>query len=213
MNPLSEILRTFASTPLAPSSRIFASSSTGTRAQRRRSVASSAMRALIIPKLISIRRLLQRRGERQADPAVLDPPHLCPDDAMVKELQRQPLTYVRNVREDHHCARFRHVDQLDHVLAAAEFEHGGVRDRRRGASPAVRRSARFSLRGIIEPSRTKPDATRPMPPHSGEADLSQRRLRIGLRRRVAIIGGCCRRDWRLLRRGVWMVGTWGIRLK
>src|SRR5690348_2837712 len=128
MKPFSEMLRTLASTPLAPSSRIFASRSTGTRESRLRSVTSSAIRALIIPKLISIRDLPQRSREGQADTAVLDPSHLCPDEAVVNKLQWQPFTYVRNVREDDHRARFRHVDQLDDMLAATKFHDSGAGD-------------------------------------------------------------------------------------
>src|SRR4029079_13748642 len=129
MQPLSEMLSTRASTPLATSSRIFASSSTGTREKRRRSRSSSAMRALMVTKLISIRQLLQRTSERQADPPVLDPPHLCRDEALVKEVQKQPFTYVGNVREYDHRARRADVDEANDMLAAAELEHRRVRQR------------------------------------------------------------------------------------
>ena len=43
--------------------------------------------------------------ERQADPPVPDPAHLCRHDAAVKDLQRQALADVRRVRENHHRAR------------------------------------------------------------------------------------------------------------
>src|SRR3954451_14341897 len=128
MKPRSEMLSTFASMPLAPSSRILASTSPGSRAKRLRSDSSSAMRALIIPKLISTRQLLQRGGEGQSNPAVLDPPDLGRDEPLVEQLQGQALADIGHVREDDHRARFRDVDQPHDVLAAAKLEHCGVRD-------------------------------------------------------------------------------------
>src|SRR6185295_3338041 len=130
MKPLSEILSTRASTPLAPNSRILASSATGTREKRRRSLSSSAMRALIVTKLISTRGLLQRSRERQADAAILHPPHLCRDEALVKQVQGQPFADIGGVREDHHRAGRGDVDQARDVLAPAKLEHGGARQGR-----------------------------------------------------------------------------------
>ena len=148
----------------------------------------SAIRALIIEKLISTARLLQRSGEGQADAAVLHPAHLAETRPRSSSWSVSCSPICGTCGKDHHSARRRDVDQADDVLAAAELQHGGARDRRVARSRCARRSVRFTLRGIIPPSRLKLDATRYMPPH-GTAEPSQRRLRIGLRAdHVPIVG-------------------------
>src|SRR5687767_8341687 len=127
MNPLSEMLRTRASTPLAPSSRIFASSSTGRREKRLRSLWSSAIRALIMEKSIPIRHLLQRSSEGHTDPPVFDPPDLRCHEALVKKLQGQGFADVRDVWENDHSSGFRDVDEPNHMFAAAKFHHRRAR--------------------------------------------------------------------------------------
>src|SRR4029078_1709328 len=89
MKPRSETLRMVASTPLAPSSRIFASSSIGVRPARRRSGPASALRALNAVKFISTGALLARSCEGQADAAVADPADLGDDHPPLEQLQRQ----------------------------------------------------------------------------------------------------------------------------
>src|SRR5207253_8294421 len=117
-------------TPLAPSSRIFASSSTGLRSTcRRSSLSSSAIRALIVTKLISIA-LTQRGCEGDADASHLHPAHLCPHAAAVKQLEMQAFADVGDILEDDHCSGRRDVDQTDHMLAATEIEHRRARQRR-----------------------------------------------------------------------------------
>src|SRR4051812_16156107 len=105
MKPRSEMLRMVASAPLAPSSRIFASSSIGVRPPRRRSGPASAMRALNAVKFISTGALLARSCEGQADAAVADPADLGDDHSPLEQLQRQALANVGDVREEHHRAR------------------------------------------------------------------------------------------------------------
>src|SRR4051794_15719968 len=129
MNPRSETLITVASMPLAPSSRIVAPTSTGVRSPRRRSLAS-AIRALNVVKLISKGPLLPRGGERQADPPVADPPDLGHHHAPLEQLQRESLADIGDVREQHHRARRRDVDELDDMLATAKLEHRSIRQRR-----------------------------------------------------------------------------------
>src|SRR4051794_2031766 len=129
MKPRSETLITVASTPLAPSSRMVAPTATGVRSPRRRSLAS-AIRALNVVKLISKGPLLPRHREGQADPPVANPPDLGHHHAALEQLQGKPLADVGHVREQHHRARRRYVDELDDMLAAAKLEHRGVRQRR-----------------------------------------------------------------------------------
>ena len=106
---------------------------------------------------------------------------------MVKKLQGQALTDVGHVREDHHRARFRDVDEPDHVLAAAELEDRSVRDRRVAQLLHVRRSAAFSARdhSAIENEAGRHSTCLPI---YGDSHLSQPRLRIGLRQSVTADG-------------------------
>src|SRR3954453_11430985 len=129
MNPRYETLITVASTPLAPSSRMVAPTSTEVRSPRRRSLAS-ATRALNVVKLISKGPLLPRHGEGQADPPVANPSDLGHHDAALEQLQRKPFADVGDVRKEHHRARRRDVDELDNVLATAKLEHRSVRQGR-----------------------------------------------------------------------------------
>ena len=154
MKPRSEILRTCASTPLAPSSRIVLRARPACAGE----LASFAMvfgDARLDHRKVHLHRpLLRRSRERQADAPVLHPPHLCRNQPPVKQLKRQPLTDIAaRAGKITIAPESRDVDQPDHMLAAAKIQHRGARYRPEDASSVALVDCPRCVRGIIPPSR------------------------------------------------------------
>ena len=184
---------------------------------RRRSSWSSAMRALIIEKAHLHPRATpagRRRTGRSGRPSPISPvPRSGPGQAAGGPAARRywgtcgKITMAPDARD---------VDQPDDVFAAAKFERGGARDRRACAPRRARRSSASRCRGIIPPSRMNTGRHCNLPPHRGGQHLSQRRLRIGLRRMTdAMSAECCRgRHWRgRVHRVYGCAGRWSCSFK